>query len=94
LITPLQVLQLFHVVIQSLDSLKLPVDEVNEQPVQQIADTELAQVRAFISACDDRTDVKPVILANGDQRLACDENRHFASRKHGGAGVGSHPCGG
>jgi hypothetical protein len=88
------VLQLLHAVIQALHRLELTIDDVVQQPVQQVADAEFGEVGAFVPALDDRVDVQPVVLADGDQRLAGDEGRDLAGAQLAGAGVQPRPVGG
>jgi hypothetical protein len=54
-------LQLLHGVIQALDRLELAIDDVIQQPVQEVADPQLDQVGIFVPALDDRADVETVV---------------------------------
>src|SRR5262249_39614465 len=86
--------QLFQAVIQALHRLELVIDDVVQQPVQQVADPELGEVRAFVPALDDRADVQPVVLSDGDQRLAGNEGRDLAGGQLASVGVEPGPVGG
>ena len=81
------VLQGFDGVVHALHRFEVAVHDVVEQPVQQVADAELGQVGAGVPAVHHRADVQPVVLADGDQRLAGDEGGEFTGRQFAGAGV-------
>ena len=85
------VLQLLHAVIQALDRLELAIDDVVQQPVQQVADPEPGQVGVLVPALDGRADVQAVVLADGDQRLAGDEGRELTCGQLAGAGSSRAP---
>src|SRR5262249_9137106 len=81
------VLQPFGEVIQVLHRLELGIDDVVEQPVQQVADPGPGQIGAAVPPIDDGPDVQPVVFAHGDQRLAGDEGRELAGHQLTRAGV-------
>src|SRR5712664_2037864 len=72
------VLQRFDGVVQSLHRIEVTIHHIVQQPVQQATDAGSGDIGAGVPALDDGADVKPVILADGDQRPSGDEGGEFA----------------
>ena len=65
----------FDGVAQLLNHVKVIVDEVVEEPPQQIRHPGRSQVGVVVPARLDLLDVDEVVLADGHDRLRCDERR-------------------
>src|SRR6266487_403788 len=88
------VFQVLDGAIQALNRVEVPINDIVEQPVQQVADAELRQVWAGVPALDDRPDVQPVVLADRYQRPRGDEGGEFARGQPAASGVEVRPVGG
>jgi hypothetical protein len=65
----------------------MAIDDVIQQPVQQIADFESGEVGVLVPALNDCADVQPIAFADGDQRLTGNEGRELTGGQLAGAGV-------
>jgi serine phosphatase RsbU (regulator of sigma subunit) len=72
------VLQRLDGVVQRPHRVKVPVHHVVKQPVQQVADAGVGEVRAGVPLVDDGPDVQSVVLADGDEGPLRDERGQLA----------------
>src|SRR6185369_15021592 len=77
-----EVLELFDLFVEGLQSVEVPVDEQVEQAVQQEAGAALGQFGGAVPALGEGVDVGGVVAVQGDQHAVGDERVELRRLEH------------